>query len=83
MKSKSDDLRGSSMQDVMKQIKAAGIKVIVYEPKLNDNSFLGCPIVQDLNEFKVLSGLIVANRYDDGLADVINKVYTRDLFYRD
>ena len=83
MKANSDNFRASSIQDVMRLVKEQGVEVVIYEPTLQEDSFADCTVIHDLDEFKQKSDVILANRFNQEIEDVLEKVYTRDLYFRD
>jgi UDPglucose 6-dehydrogenase len=83
MKKDSDNFRESSIQGIMKRLKAKGINLVIYEPGINEENFDGFKVINNLPVFKAVSDLIITNRYEEELDDVLNKVYTRDIYYRD
>ena len=83
MKKDSDNFRSSAIQGIMKRIKGRGITCVVYEPNIKENKFYRSKVIKSINEFKEMSDIIVTNRWESTLDDVSNKVFTRDIFFRD
>ena len=83
MKMNSDNFRASAIQGVIERLKAKGVEVVIYEPTLNANSFNGCKVIKDFQEFNDLVSLVLVNRVDDKVKELTKEIYTRDLFSRD
>ena len=83
MKTNSDNIRQSSVQGIMKRVKAKGLKVVIYEPLIEQETFFGSEVCNDLESFKAKSSLVLCNRIDSNIADITSKIFTRDLFQND